>query len=75
MAGGIGAAGSWLQKNVGGFGSAFTGFAGGQAEKEVKNYTTCLTHMKSFQGKNIIMTGATGGIGSKVCKKLLKAGK
>ena len=48
MAGGIGAAGSWLQKNVGGFGSAFTGFAGGQAEKEVKNYTTCLTHMKSF---------------------------
>lgn len=31
--------------------------------------------MQSFQGKNVIMTGATGGIGSKVAKKLLKAGK
>ena len=30
--------------------------------------------MKCFEGKSVIMTGATGGIGSKVAKKLLKAG-
>lgn len=30
--------------------------------------------MKHFEGKNVILTGATGGIGSKVAKKLLKAG-
>lgn len=68
----MGAAGSWLSKNIGGLGNF--GF-GSQAEKEVKNYTTCMSHMKSFQGKSFIMTGATGGIGSKVAKKLLKAGK
>jgi FlaA1/EpsC-like NDP-sugar epimerase len=31
--------------------------------------------MKSYQGKNVIITGGTGAIGSKVVKKLLKAGK
>jgi len=31
--------------------------------------------MNYYAGKNVIMTGATGGIGSKVAKKLLKAGK
>jgi len=30
--------------------------------------------MKSFEGKNVIMTGATGGIGSQVARKLLKNG-
>jgi nucleoside-diphosphate-sugar epimerase len=30
--------------------------------------------MKSYQGKNVIITGGTGAIGSKVVKKLLKAG-
>jgi len=33
-----------------------------------------LTYLKGYQGKNVIMTGGTGGIGSKVAKKLLKAG-
>lgn len=30
--------------------------------------------MSSFKDKKVIMTGGTGGIGSKVAKKLLKAG-
>lgn len=64
-----GVAGGWLSRIGGGFGGGST-----VPEKEVKNYTTCLTYMKSFEGKNVIMTGATGGIGSKVAKKLLKAG-
>lgn len=33
-----------------------------------------MTYTKSFAGKNVIMTGATGGIGSKVARKLLKSG-
>jgi len=33
-----------------------------------------LTYKKSYNGKNVIMTGGTGGIGSKVAKKLLKSG-
>lgn len=45
-----------------------------QDEKEPKTHLSCLDYMNSFKGKNIIMTGATGGIGSKVAKKLLKAG-
>jgi FlaA1/EpsC-like NDP-sugar epimerase len=31
--------------------------------------------MKHFEGKSVVLTGGTGGIGSKVAKKLLKAGK
>lgn len=31
--------------------------------------------MKFYSGKNVILTGATGGVGSKVAKKLIKAGK
>ena len=31
--------------------------------------------MKNFEGKSVVLTGGTGGIGSKVAKKLLKAGK
>jgi NAD(P)-dependent dehydrogenase (short-subunit alcohol dehydrogenase family) len=34
-----------------------------------------LTYSKGFAGKKFIMTGATGGIGAKVAKRLLKAGK
>ena len=51
-------------------------FGGGflSGGKDAKNYSTCLTYMKSFEGKNVVMTGATGGIGSIVAKKLLKAG-
>jgi FlaA1/EpsC-like NDP-sugar epimerase len=48
---------------------------GNQAQKEEKPYQTCLDHMKFYQGKNVIITGGTGAIGSKVVKKLLKAGK
>ena len=39
-----------------------------------KSYSSCLTHMQTYQGKNVIITGGTGTIGSKVAKKLLKAG-
>lgn len=39
-----------------------------------KPYQTNLTYLKSYQGKSIIITGATGGIGSKVAKRLMKAG-
>ncbi len=69
---GIAAAGQWFSK----IGTGFTGIPGfgGGAQKEEKNYTTCMTYMNSFQGKAVVMTGATGGIGSKVAKKLLKAG-
>jgi len=31
--------------------------------------------MQTYHGKNVIITGGTGAIGSKVAKKLLKAGK
>src|SRR5687768_7444588 len=64
--------GGWCSNIGKGIGGAFTG---GVPEKEIKNYQTCLTYMKSFNGKRVIMTGATGGIGSKVAKKLIKAGK
>jgi hypothetical protein len=43
-------------------------------QKVEKQYETSLDHMKWFEGKSVIMTGATGAIGSKVAKKLLKAG-
>ena len=33
-----------------------------------------MTHLQTYQGKSCIMTGGTGGIGSKVLKRLLKAG-
>ena len=29
--------------------------------------------MNKFRGKNVLVTGAAGGIGSKVCEKLKKA--
>ena len=29
--------------------------------------------MDKFKGKNVLVTGAAGGIGSKVCEKLIKA--
>lgn len=29
--------------------------------------------MNKFRGKNVLVTGAAGGIGSKVCEKLIKA--
>ena len=54
------------------FGGGGGGF--GFGSKKEKNTTTQMTHMKSYQGKGVIMTGATGGIGSKVAKKLIKAG-
>jgi 3-oxoacyl-ACP reductase-like protein len=44
------------------------------ATKFDKGTETCLTYMKDFKDKRVIMTGATGGIGAKVAKKLLKAG-
>jgi len=31
--------------------------------------------MQTYVGKHVIITGGTGAIGSKVAKKLLKAGK
>jgi FlaA1/EpsC-like NDP-sugar epimerase len=43
--------------------------------KAEKTFETSLTYMKSFEGKSVVLTGGTGGIGSKVAKKLLKAGK
>ena len=30
--------------------------------------------MNDYAGKNIIVTGATGAVGSKICRKLKKAG-
>ena len=62
-----GTAGQWFSKIGGGLGF-------GPTQKESKNYTTCLTYMKYFEGKHVIMTGATGGLGAKVARKLLKAG-
>ena len=55
--------------------SGLLGFGGSSfAQKQPKNYTSQMTHMKCYQGKNVILTGGTGGIGSKVLKRLLKAG-
>jgi len=33
---------------------------------------TSMKHLESFKGKNVIMTGATGGIGSEVVTMLEK---
>lgn len=53
------------------------GFFGGQQSsvKKPKDYVSQMSHMESYRGKSVIMTGGTGGIGSKVLKRLLKAGK
>lgn len=68
-----GSGGGWFANLGKGFGTGV--LSSGGPQKEDKAYKTCLTYMKSFQGKRVIMTGGTGGIGSKVAKKLLKAGK
>jgi len=44
-------------------------------QKASKSFETSLTYSNYFAGKNVIMTGATGGIGSKVARKLVKYGK
>lgn len=41
---------------------------GGQKEED--NFVSSLKHLESFRGKNIIMTGATGGIGSEILTQL-----
>ncbi len=46
-----------------------------QKQDAAKDYKTSMTFMRSFEGKRVILTGGTGGIGSKVTKKLIKAGK
>ena len=46
----------------------------GPVQKVEKPYQTCLTFGSFYEGKHVILTGATGGIGCKVAKKLLKAG-
>lgn len=33
-----------------------------------------MTYLDSYKGKGVIMTGGTGGIGSKVLKRLVKVG-
>ena len=66
-----------MQKNLGGFSAPtnLLGFGSGAQDKLPKNYTTQMTYMSTFKDKSVIMTGATGGIGSKVAKRLIKAGK
>lgn len=41
---------------------------------KVKDYETALTFDGFFAGKNVIMTGATGGIGSQVARRLTQDG-
>lgn len=66
-----GAAGAgWLQKIGNNLGLALP-----VQTKFDKTTETSLTYMKDFHGKSVLMTGATGGIGAKVAKKLMKAGK
>jgi FlaA1/EpsC-like NDP-sugar epimerase len=40
---------------------------------EIK-YKPSMKFMQSFAGKNVLVTGATGAVGSSVCRKLIKAG-
>ena len=53
----------------------FTDGKGGFVEPYEKGkWKHSLKFVESFKGKNVLVTGATGAIGSKVCKKLLKVG-
>ena len=64
---------AWLKQI--GFGPGLTSAFGFSSQrKEEKTYTSCLKYPKFFEGKNVLVTGATGGIGAKVTKKLLKYG-
>jgi FlaA1/EpsC-like NDP-sugar epimerase len=38
------------------------------------DYKPSLKFLDSFRGKNVLVTGATGAIGSEVCLKLIEAG-
>lgn len=69
-AGNASGGGTWLQNIGKGF-----GYGGAAAEQQPKNFTSSLTHLKDFRGQKVIITGATGGIGAQVARKLLKNGK
>lgn len=54
-------------------GSVFGDSTSGQATDDYfKSFEPSLQFMKKFAGKNILITGATGGIGSQVVRKLIK---
>lgn len=40
----------------------------------MKDFESALTYDSYFAGKNVIMTGATGGIGSQVLRRLTSDG-
>ena len=44
------------------------------ADHKKGKYKHSLKFVESFAGKNVLVTGAGGAIGKKVCEKLLKAG-
>lgn len=61
-------------------GGMFRGMFGGQEIKrrpknDAKNfrYETALAYEQGFQNKNVIITGATGGIGSHILRRLVKS--
>ncbi len=46
----------------------------GPTTQPKKKYKESQPYMQQYAGKNVIVTGATGDIGSKVARKLKKAG-
>ena len=45
-----------------------------EEEFEHGKWKHSIKFVESFAGKNVLVTGATGAIGSKVCRKLIKVG-
>lgn len=70
---GAGGAPSAGASGVSGGQSGVSGFFGGLmgAQKEEENFETSLKHIESFRDRNIIMTGATGGIGFEILKQVI----
>ncbi len=54
------------------FGGMNLGGFGAKESRDKAKYKSALKHGQDFQGKGVIMTGGTGGIGSQILKQIRK---